>query len=178
MNIGELTTLARPYAVAAFEFALEHNDVPSWETLLMAAAQVANDKNTAPLLNNPNVTAEEQAQFFADVLQRLLDSHKKNYLFMLAEKNRLSILPQIAVLFKSYREAHDQMLTVKVTSAVALDEPYKNKLIKALSKRLSRQVSLKCEVNPELLGGIIVNAGDTVIDGSIRGKLNRLLESL
>ncbi len=176
--IGRMTTLARPYATAAFEYALQKNALSAWDEMLASAAFVAKDKAVLSLLASPAVSKQKMADFFCDVLSKVLDKEKRNFIYLLAEKNRLSVLPDISSLFKAYRAEHEKKLTVQVTSAIALDAAYQQELIATLSKRLQRQVSLQCDTDPSLLGGIVVKAGDRVMDGSVRGKLNRLYESL
>ncbi|MEO8400885.1 MAG: F0F1 ATP synthase subunit delta [Gammaproteobacteria bacterium] len=176
MITGKMTTIARPYAVAAFEFASAKNTLPAWEAMLDAAAILAEDPAVQRLLTNPRVTVKQLAKFYSDVLAKSLDSDRANFIHLLAEYNRLPALPEIAALFKQYQAAKEKTLTVQVTSAVNLDEKYKHKLAAALTKRFKRQVSLECNIDADLLGGAIIAAGDTVIDGSIRGKLSRMIE--
>jgi F-type H+-transporting ATPase subunit delta len=178
MIFGNMTTLARPYAVAAFETALANNALPAWEGMLNSAALVVQDKQIIQLLDNPNMTVQQLSTLFCDVLAPVLDAEKTNFLRLLAENKRLPLLPDIALLFTSYRAEHEKSVDVNVVSAVVLDDVYQQKLTQSLAKRLQRKVSLHCSVDPSLIGGAIVRAGDTVIDGSVRGKLNRLLESL
>jgi F-type H+-transporting ATPase subunit delta len=167
-------SIARPYVAAAFEYAAEKKDISNWESMLDAAALTASDPKVMALMQNPNTSAQQLADFFCDVLKKLLDKHKTNFIRLLAENNRLAALPVIAELFKLTRADAEQMLTVAVVSAEPLTKAYQEKLVKALRKRLSRTVKLQCEVDENLLGGVIVRAGDLVIDGSIRGKLSRL----
>ena len=176
--IGDMTTLARPYATAAFEYALQDNALPAWDGMLSSAALVAEDTGVLDLLSSPKVTKQKIADFFCGVLSKVLDTEKRNFIRLLAANNRLSILPDIAKLFAMYRAEEEKKLTVQVISAITLDEAYQQKLAAALTKKLQLQISLQCTIDPTLLGGIIVKAGDKVIDGSIRGKLNRLYESL
>ena len=179
MIFANMTTLARPYAVAAFEAALDEDALASWKFMLEKAAQVIQDSQIMPLLDNPRVTAKQLVELICDVLHSILDTAgKKNFLHILAENKRLPLLPDIAALFTMYCAEHEKSINVDVISAVTLDAIYQQKLVQSLTKRLQRNVSLHCKVDPELLGGVLVRAGDTVIDGSVRGKLNRLLESL
>lgn len=178
MNTEKLTTIARPYAQAAFEYALAKSDLLAWEKMLKTAASIAADKDMARLLDSPRVTQKELANIFSDILAPALDVEKKNFISLLAEYERLTALPEIAELFAAYRADYEKTVTVQVTSAVKLDESYQQKFINALTKRLQRKVALDCRVDESLLGGVMVRAGDMVIDGSVRGKLNRLLESL
>lgn len=173
---GKLTTIARPYAIAAFEYATAHNAIPAWETALDAAAQLSQDAAVQQLLSKPNITLKQITDFYGEVLAKVLNTEITNFIHLLAEYDRLAALPEIAALFKAYRAAQEKKLTVHVTSATPLDEKYRQKLVDALTKRLQRQVSLECDVDAGLLAGAVITAGDTVIDGSVRGKLNRMVE--
>ena len=176
MTTANMTTIARPYAVAAFEFALKKNKLAEWQTMLNAAAYLPENLAVKNLLTNPKMTTKKLTSLFCDVLAAVLDEEKKNFIHLLAENHRLDTLPEIATLFNHYREEHDKTVTVNVTSAILLDDNYKARLITALTKRLKREVTLQCKVDESLIGGAIISAGDLVIDGTIRGKLNRLNE--
>ncbi len=176
MTQTKMTTIARPYAVAAFEFALDKNALPAWETMLDAASLVTQDASLQQLLTSPAVTSRQLASLYCDVLQKWLNTEMTHFIQLLAEYKRLSVLPDIAQLFKSFRAEQEKKLNVQVTSAVQLSDGYQKKLIDALTQRLHRQVMLECEVDPRLLGGAVITAGDIVIDGSVRGKLDRMIK--
>jgi len=176
MTQTNMTTIARPYAVAAFEFALNKNALPAWEAMLETASLLSQDPSVQKLLTSPNVTSSQWVSLYCDVLGKQLDAEMKNFIQLLAEYDRLSVLPDIAAQFKSYRAEQEKKLNVLVSSAIPLSESYQQKLIDVLTKRLHRQVMLECEVDPKLLGGAIITAGDTVIDGSVRGKLDRMVK--
>lgn len=176
MSNGKLTTIARPYALAAFEVATAKKAVPAWDAMLQSAAVLVQNPLMQKLLGSPKATAPGLYALFCDILAKTLDTEKKNFLHLLADNKRLLALPDIAALFQAYRAAAEKTVTVEVTSAVPLEENYRSKLIKALHARLQRQIDLHCEVDPTLIGGAVIRAGDTVIDGSIRGKLARLIE--
>jgi len=176
--MGRMTTLARPYALAAFECAQDKNVLASWDHMLVTAAEVAQNPAVVRFLAQPEITAKQASKLFCEVLVTVLDKEKKNFIDLLAENKRLSLLPDIAQLFASYRAALDKTINVQVSSAVALDEPMKNKISAALTKRLKKQVSLECVIDPSLIGGVMVRAGDIVMDGSVQGRLKRLLDSL
>jgi len=177
---GHLTPIARPYAVAAFEYAVTHNEMAAWENMLNQAAFIVQQKEMDAIIENPSVTATELAHFFNEVLAKVLNNAQKNFIHLLANNKRLKIIPAILDLFKHYREEREHRVTVQVTSAIPLEDQFKQVLEKKLTKKLNQQVSLQCEVDPSLLGGAILRimGEDKVIDGSVRGKLNRLLESL
>lgn len=178
MNTEKLTIIARPYALAAFEYALAKADLASWETLLQNAANIVQDKTMVNLLDNPSMTQNELLDIFCSILASELDEQKKNFIHLLAEYDRLNALPEIAELFSTYRSQHEKRTKVHVTSAISLDNSYQQKLAKILAERLKREVELECQVDESLLGGAMLRVDDKVIDGSVRGKLNRLLESL
>ena len=171
-----MTTIARPYATAVFEYALANNDLPAWETVLQSAAAITQDAAVADLLASPDMTVSQLSDLYCDLLGSRLDAPKKNFIRLLAENERLAILPDILHSFQASRAAQEKKIAVQVTSATELDAAYQQKLVQALTKRLQRQVELTCEIDPAILGGVIVRAGDMVIDGSIRGKLARLNE--
>lgn len=175
MMTRQLTTIARPYAQAAFEFASEKKTVAAWDSFLTAAASITRDANMQQLLLDPRITSAALANVYEDILTGL-DHEQKHFLQLLAKYNRLLALPEIAALFKAYCAAEERKMTVQVTSSVLLNDAYQRKLIDALSKRLQRHVTLECTVDPHLLGGAVITAGDLVIDGSIRSKLNRMIE--
>lgn len=176
MNTGKMTTVARPYAMAAFEFALENNDLQQWENMLNAAVVLVQDPAVLQMLLSPRVTSSQVAELCCDVLEKLLNEQRRNFIRLLAENERLMAMPDIAALFKSYREEKEKTVTVQVASAVPLDEKYKQTLSNALQKRLQKNVVMQCSVDADLIGGAVITAGDMVIDGSVRGKLNRLIE--
>lgn len=175
---GSLTTIARPYATAAFESALAKKALPQWEAFLKTAASVTLNPQVASLLENPKVTSQRRSELFCEVLNSILDEEKKNFICLLAENKRLPILPDVSELFIQLRDAYEKNIVVEVTSATPLDEQYKQKFVTVLTEKLKKRVTLQCHVDPDLLGGAMIRAGDTVLDGSVRGKLNRLIESL
>ena len=169
-------TIARPYAKAAFEYALDHHDLAAWEAMLVTLAQVAENELMRQLFVNPEVSQLELSQIFCEVLGKNIDAEKKNFIHLLAEYHRFQALPAIMNLFVDYRKEYEKTATVQLTSAVALNEATLEKFTNALTRRLKRKIMLACTVDETLLGGAIIRAGDHVIDGSIRGKLNRMLE--
>ncbi len=172
-----MSTIARPYAVAAYEFASTANDLSAWENMLEVAAYIAEDSSVKQLLRNPSITVEKVKELFCGILKPLLNEERKNFIWLLSVNMRLGALPEIAKLFKDSLAAEQKTISAAVFSAVPLNEDYQQKLSKALAVRFKRQVELCYEVDPSLLGGVIIRAGDKVIDGSVRGRLSRLLDS-
>lgn len=176
--MANLHSIARPYALAAFDYAQEQNQLPTWKVFLEAAARVAHDKQVLAMLSNPEVYAPRQVELFSEVLSSMMDEHKKNFLKLMALHGRLAVLPEVHETFNAYYAALEKVSKVRVTTAVEIDNAYKQKLTEVLARKLQRDVVLNCVIDPAVIGGAIIHIGDRVIDGSIRGKLNRMLENL
>lgn len=175
--MSDLTNIARPYAKAAFDFAVEQNALATWLEMLVFAAEVAKNDQVAALLRTTGI-AEEQANLFIQVCGEQLNAHGQNFIKLMAENHRLLALPDVLAAFIEHKAQYEKEITVDVTSASVLNAAQQDKLIAALSKRLQRKVKLNCSVNPDVVGGMLIRAGDMVIDGSVRGKLDRLATAL
>lgn len=174
--MATLHSIARPYAQAAYEFALAKKELPQWGRLLQTAADVVQEPQVSKALESTQVSPKQWFDFLSEVLQLSLGENQKNFLRLLTENRRLYVLPWINDLFKEYEARDNQSSEVEVTTAVPLDGMRQQKLIDKLVQVLKHRVSLRCLIDETILGGAIVRAGDKVIDGSIRGQLNRLLE--
>lgn len=180
--MSELVTAARPYAKAAFAYAVENKaqmsaSLSQWAKALELLGAVIADKNMAQLLTNPSITLDTQVQLILEIVPDLMPP-MKSFVRVLAENKRLLLLPQIATLFAEYHAEAEKRVEVKVQSAYPLDTAEQQKLIAALTKKLNRQVELCIETDASLLGGVTIRVGDLVIDGSVRGQLTRLTNSL
>ncbi len=175
--MSDLTTIARPYAKAAFDFAVETQSVDKWNEMLTFAAEVAKNESIRHLLAGA-VSAVTIADIFIKVCDEQLNEEGQNFIKVLAENARLSVLPAMVTLFARYKAEHEKTVEADVISAAALTAEQKASIITALEKRLARKVKLNCNVDGALVGGLIIRAGDLVIDGSVRGKLNKLAEAL
>jgi F-type H+-transporting ATPase subunit delta len=179
--MAEKATVARPYARAAFEYAREHRLLADWSELLGAAATVAADPAAAALIANPRVRADELVKLIADVANdggARVAAEGRNFLATLAHNRRLGFLPEIAAQYAALRAESEQTLDVEVTTAMALTPAQRTRLGAALTRRFARQVRLAETVDPALVGGAIVRAGDLVIDGSLESRLKRLEQQI
>lgn len=176
--MAELTTLARPYAKAAFAEAVESNALVLWSDMLSLAAQFAADKEFAKILVHPALTAQQQATALADLCGDKLNQSGKNFLTILGENKRLTLLPLIVEAFEELKAAQEHAIDVTVTSAFELTNAQQETLSQALKNKLQCDVRLTGSVDPLLVGGVIIRAGDLVIDGSVRGKLAKLAEAM
>ena len=175
--MSELTTIARPYAKAAFDFAVESADIAKWQEMLVFAGEVAKNDDIKNILASA-MAPEKLADLFVGVCEDQLNTQGQNFIRVLAENNRLSVLPDIATQFTAFKADYHKEIDVDVTSAAKLSKKQMDDISAALEKRLARKVKLNCNVDPALVAGVIIKAGDTVIDGSVNSKLNRLSDAL
>lgn len=180
--MAEDATLARPYARAAFEFAQDAKALAGWGELLATAAVVAADDRFAALIGNPKLGPAELADFVLDIVGDIAGDTAaepgRNFIRLLAQNQRLGLLPQIAAQYAQLRADVENTADVEVVSAFALTAEQSGKLTRALTRRLQRSVRLHASVDASLIGGAIVRAGDLVIDGSLRGRLERLAQAM
>ncbi|WP_444899440.1 F0F1 ATP synthase subunit delta [Microbulbifer sp. VAAC004] len=176
--MAELSTLARPYAKAAFAYAQQASNLSGWSTALETAAAVSQNEKVRELLDNPQLTSEERADKFLLICSDELGEHGKNFIRLLAENHRLQLLPEISELFEELKAQAEATLEVEVVSAHALSDAQAQALGQKLRAKFEREIHLHSSVDESLLGGAIIRAGDTVIDGSVRGRLAKLAEAM
>lgn len=176
--MAELTTIARPYAKAAFLYASEKNTLEQWENGLALLAALVQEPQLAATLENPRLSDTEKAALIAEVCADQLDSGGQNLVAQLAQHKRLSVLPKIHELYHQLMAERQQFADVKVTSAFELSDAETEALVVMLKKRLGVEIRVSQEVDKSLIGGVLVRAGDTVIDSSVRGRLQKLAEQL
>jgi F-type H+-transporting ATPase subunit delta len=181
--MAELSTIARPYARAAFESASALHALPSWTEALARAAAVVSDVRVKALIGNPGVPAAELTRMIyelsagaaspADAPPAASRSRDelRNLLQLLAQNRRLPLLPEIALQFDALRADAENIATVEVRSARELTHEQAQRLRAALERRLGRTVKLSAQIDPALLGGAVVQYGDFVFDGSLRRSL-------
>lgn len=176
--MAELRTLARPYAEAVFDLAENAGRLGEWSEALAALAAIVNHRDVAALIGNPRVDDARLANAVVDIVGDRLDDAGRNLVRLLAEKGRLPLLPAVAEHYDALRAAAESRVDAVVTAASEISEEQRKALAQALEKRLSRNVNLSADVDPGLIGGAVIRAGDLVIDGSVRAHLARLDQSL
>lgn len=174
----ERTTLARPYAEAVFRIARERKALAAWSDMLALAAAVVRDPQMSRLIDNPRVPRERFVEFFLDVCGKKVDQDGANLVRLLTENRRIQLLPEIAALYDQLRAEAEARVEAEVISATAVGAEQLKAIAAALKKRLGRDVNLATRLDPSLVGGIVIRAGDLVIDGSVRGKLKALTTHL
>lgn len=178
--MSESTTIARPYAKAIFEQALAEHKLAQWSAYLLILAQAVLNPQALEFINNPASTDAQKIELLEAVCDTKSKNHKSldNLIALLAANKRLMLLPEIKGLYDAHRAEQEKTLGVDVISFSSVSDAQQKQLIESLSQRLQRKVSLKISIDPSLLGGAIIRAGDLVIDGSVRGKLNKLSTGL
>lgn len=172
------TTIARPYARAAFTIAMKHKAIAQWSEFFKMAGAIVDDQRVQQLLQDPRKTPDELYTWISNICAPVLFKEGQNFVKLLAEQRRLPILNSIAKLFAAYRIAQEKTISVNVTSALPLGAAEQQKLSQALTQRLQRDVVLEYQLDPALLGGVVIRADDLVIDGSVRTRLKKLESTL
>ena len=176
--MAEVSTIARPYAKAAFECAADKGMLTEWSSMLALMAVVSQTPEVRRLLDSPSLGYAEKAATFVDLCGEALSDAAKNFVEVLAEHKRLSVLAAIAANFEALKARLEQSLDVEITSAFELSDAQREKLKAALNSKWQKNISLQSRVDSSLIGGVVIRTGDMVIDGSLRGKLARLAESV
>ncbi|SHO56221.1 F0F1 ATP synthase subunit delta [Vibrio quintilis] len=175
--MSDLATVARPYAKAAFDFAVEKGQLDQWGEMLTFAAEVTQNEHMKELLNS-SMAAEKMAELFIAVCGEQFDEFGQNLIKVMAENGRLKALSDVCDLFFELKVEHEKQVEVEVVSATELSEQQKTEISNKLEQRLERKVQLNCSIDEALLGGVIIRAGDLVIDNSMSGRLSRLSDVL
>ena len=174
----ERGTIARPYALAAFEQAQHDGRVAEWAEMLESLDVIADDPTVKGLISNPRVDGEAVTSLILDIAGDRLTSHGRNFLRLLGQNGRLGLLSAIRGIFEQEREGLEGRGQVEVRSAYPLTPDEEGRIGDAMSNRLGVSVSLSVAVDPDLIGGVVVRAGDLVIDASLRGRLDQLRQAL
>lgn len=176
--MAQLTTLARPYAKAAFGTAESSSKLEVWSKSLAVLAAVAQQPRVAGFLADPSRNSGEQAQTLIDLCGNEVDAKVQNFVLVLAANKRLGLLADIVVLFEQFKAERERTVDVDVVSAFPMDAAAQQQLSAVLKNKLQREIKLSTSVDKSLIGGVVVRAGDTVIDNSISGRLKKLAEAM
>jgi len=176
--MAEAITAARPYAEAVFRLAQERGELARWSEMLALLAAVAADERIVPLAMDPRVPRERLVTLLLDICGDGLNVHGSNFVRLLAENRRIQLLPEIRALFETLSAEAEGRVEATVISAFPLDQAQQAKLAQALKRKLGREVSLTTQIDRGLLGGVVIRAGDLVIDGSASGRLRALASHL
>ncbi len=169
--MAEKQTLARPYAEAVFELAQARRALKQWSEMLALVTAIAGDENMRRLAGDPRVDRARFRELFLDVCGKNLDDAGNNFVRLLVENRRLTLLPEIVAQYETLKAEAEARVEATVTSAFALEPEQMKTLSEALKRKLGREVNITAQVDKTLMGGIVIRAGDLVIDGTVRGRL-------
>ena len=176
--MSELTTLARPYAEALFRMAQSENDLAGWSDRVQTLANIAGNTQAAALIADPSVDSDRVAALMIDIAGPSLGERGANLVKLLAENGRLPVLPEIAEQFETLKASAEGVIEATITSAQALTQPQIDELVAGLKRKFNRAVNVQVAVDASLIGGAVIAVGDQVIDGSVKGRLQRMAFAL
>lgn len=176
--MAEAITIVRPYAVAAFRLAKEKKALTQWSEMLNFAAAVAADVQMKIYIEDPKVTAGELEQMFISICGKNLDASGVNLIKLLGEYNRLALLPEVAAAFEELKAEDEGVLEAEITAAAKPAEGAVKDLVKRLEAKFGKKIEASVKIDPELIGGVKIVIGDTVIDASVHGQLKELAYTL
>ncbi|MEW6133196.1 MAG: F0F1 ATP synthase subunit delta [Pseudomonadota bacterium] len=174
--MAELSTLARPYAEAVFRLASEKNALSDWSDRLATLAAIAGNEQMQAVIADPNISASRAAELIGSIASA--DEAGRNLLAVLAANDRLTLLPEIAAQYEVLKAEAEGVLEATIVSARAMNDAQKAELMAALKARFGRDVQATVEVDESLIGGAVITVGDQVIDGSVRGRLQKMAAAL
>jgi len=174
----DVSALARPYGLAAFKQAREEGKVREWSEMLRTLTLIMQDPTMLGLIANPKVNDQQVAALIIDVAGDGLSETGANLVRIMAENERLAQMFGVAAVFEEERDRAEGRSHVEVTSAFALSDAQERSIADSMSKRLGTEVDVSVTVDDSLIGGVIIRAGDTVIDASLRGRLGQLGQTL
>ena len=176
--MAELSTIARPYAEAAFALARDRNELPVWSGMLRLLTQIVGDARVAGALDHPKLTAGDKESLLLSIAGDKLTREGRNFVRVLVEADRVGVLPQIRAHFEARKDEAEGVAKATIESAQPLSEAQLAGLTASLEKHFGRTIEATVSVNPELIGGARIVVGDKVIDGSVRSKLAAMARDL
>jgi len=176
--MAELSTVARPYAEAAFKLAVESASIPAWSDTLGNLGAIAADPQVSSKLSDPGLQPALLTEFFASLVPGGLPAEAKNFVMTLAENGRVELLPEIAAQFHTLRNAAEGRADLLIESAFPLEGDELTGLVASLEKKFARKLNFSVVIVPELIGGVRVSVGDEVLDASVRGRLAQMATAL
>jgi len=176
--MAEAVTVARPYADAVYKLAIAKNALAEWSEMLRDATDMTVNENVKALIDNPLVTAQQLSELLLEIGKKQFNEDGRKFLRILAENGRVGLLPQIQHLFEQLKAQHDGVREANIVSAFEISSSQLKKLIGALEQKFKCKVEAEVQVDPRLIGGVIIEIGDEIFDASVRGKLEAMANAL
>jgi F-type H+-transporting ATPase subunit delta len=172
--MADFTTVARPYASAVYKLAHETSSLEAWSNALSLLAAVVSDASMLKVLDNPELGKHKKGEMLIHVLSDKLNEQQQNLVKLMAENGRLKAFADVAEQFEVYRAEAEGKIDAEVISAYELSSEQEKNIIAMLKKKLGREVTLTTSIDESLIGGVLIKAGDTIIDGSMKSRLEAL----
>jgi F-type H+-transporting ATPase subunit delta len=176
--MSEAITTARPYAQAAFEEAQKLADLKGWSEALVFLAESICHPEVRAVVTSPRVAKSSLENLMDGLMGGQANTQQRNFVRILVDNQRLLLLPEIVAIFETLRAEAEKTVNVVVDSAFELSAVQQEKIINSLKAKMGREIKLVCKVNKALLGGVVIRAGDKVIDGSARTRLGEMANAL
>jgi len=176
--MADFTTAARPYARAVYQLAKETSSVSGWSEALSLLAAIITDAEMAEILDKPQLGKEHKGELLLKVIGDKLDASQSNLIRLMAENGRLKALPEVAAQFEVFRAEAEGKIDAEVVSAYPLSSDQEKAITETLKAKLGREITLTTSTDESLIGGVVIKAGDTIIDGSMKSQLESLALSL
>jgi F-type H+-transporting ATPase subunit delta len=176
--MAELVTIARPYAQAVFRLAQETGTLAVWSERLQRLAVIVQDPEMTRVVCNPKFSATQVADLFVSLFDKEKDQELAKFVGLLAENERLSVLPEIRDLYEQLKSADEGVQEAVITSAFPLDGVPLDNLIKELEAHFGTRLEPLVRVDARLIGGVRIAIGDQILDASVRGKLDAMAAAL
>jgi len=176
--MSEFTTTARPYAKAVYQVASATKTEKSWGDALELMSAVVANRDMISMLDNPGLKKEQKGELFLQVISDRLSEQQRNLARLMAENGRLKIMPEVAQQFEVYRTIAEGKIDAVAVSAFPLTKAQQSAITKSLKDKLGREVTLTTSTDESLIGGVVIKAGDTIIDGSMKAQLAMLASAL
>lgn len=176
--MSEANTIARPYAQAAFDEAQRLGDLKGWSVLLQTLAEALSNPEVRAVVTSPRVANSKIEELVLALCGTQLVAQQRNFVRVLVDAGRLTVSAEIAAMYEALRAEAEKSVDVTVASAFELNDAQQQKIAAALKARMQREIKLSCKVDKTLLGGIVIRAGDKVIDGSAFTRLGEMAIAL
>lgn len=176
--MAEAITVARPYAEAAYKFAVESRELSQWSKILQLAASIAEDGQMKLLVGNPLISVGQLSELILEIGGKKFSTEARNLIVLMIENKRVLLLSQVSQLFEQLKAQHEGVLEARIISAFKMQSDQVDRLIDNLEQKFNRKIEAQVSVDPELIGGVKVEIGDETLDASVRGKLEAMAVAL
>ena len=176
--MAENITIARPYAEAVFKLAKDKHALDKWSQMLAFLEALVQEPQVQAVIGNPNFSAARIESLLLGICGEQIDGLGRNLVQVLTRNDRMLLLPAIRMLYEQRKAEQEGILEAQIASAFAMSDEQIKQLVQRLEHKYQRRVVPQVSVDPELIGGVKITAGDEVLDATVRGKLETMRATL